>query len=79
MSLEPDILTRLVFNDIVVVQISSDYVEDDLWLEIFNKNDQERERRSVHLEPDEVDLLISALNLYKNRILKGRGKDAKRD
>lgn len=66
--MDPDLLTKLIFNDTVIVECSSDY-ENSIMIEISKKGDQEQDKRTFHLEPDEVDLFIAALNLYKNRII----------
>lgn len=66
----PDILTKIIFNGFVNVEVSE--FEGSLFIEVFHVDDEDRDRRTFHLEPDEVDLFIATLNLYKNRILKGR-------
>jgi hypothetical protein len=65
--MKPDLLTRLVFNDSVAVEISSDY-KNSVMVEVVRTNDPEDEGRQFHLEPDEIDLFVAALNLYKKRL-----------
>lgn len=72
--LKPDLLTRFEFNGTVIVQLSSDYV-NSLMVEVFNTNDPEDGGRPFHLHPDEIDLFISALNLYKDRIMNPKGRN----
>jgi len=68
--MKPDILTRFEFNNTVIVEIQSDYT-DSVMVEVFNNGDSEHERRSFQVTPDELDVFIAALNLYKNRIRGG--------
>jgi len=49
------------------VEVSSDY-EDSVMVKMKEIDDQENQERTVHLQPDEIELLISSLNLYKGRI-----------
>ena len=70
--MHPDLLTKLIFNNSVVVEVSSDY-ESHVMVDVYNTSDtKEIERRGFLVEPDEIDLLIGVLNLYKNRVLAGR-------
>ena len=70
--MHPDLLTKLIFNNSVVVEVSSDY-ESHVMVDVYNTSDtKEIERRGFLVEPDEIDLLINVLNLYKGRILAGR-------
>ena len=70
--MHPDLLTKLIFNNSVVIEVSSDY-ESHVMVDVYNTSDtKEIERRGFLVEPDEIDLLISVLNLYKNRVLAGR-------
>ena len=70
--MHPDLLTKLIFNNSVVIEVSSDY-ESHVMVDVYNTSDtKEIERRGFLVEPDEIDLLISVLNLYKSRILAGR-------
>jgi len=66
----PDLLTQLIFNGSVVVKVSSDY-DDSVMVNVSNIGDSEHDSKSFQLEPDEIDLFIATLNLYKNRILNG--------
>jgi hypothetical protein len=68
-----DLVTRFKFNDSVTVEVSSDY-EDSLMVEVKNVEDPEDGGRTFHLSPDEVDLFVASLNLYKNRITRSVGK-----
>lgn len=78
-NLEPDLKTKLIFNATVIVDISADY-KDSVFIEVYDKEDEDNDLKfkSFFLEPDEVDLFISILTLYKNRILNGR-KDRHED
>ncbi|MGE7667397.1 hypothetical protein ACQKMN_16985 [Ureibacillus composti] len=68
----PDLLTKLIFNNNVVIEVSSDY-ESHVMFNVYNTDDEhESAHRGFLVEPDEIDLLISTLNLYKHRILNGR-------
>jgi hypothetical protein len=69
--MKPDLVTRFVFNDTVIVELSSDYC-DTVMVEVKNFDDPEDGGRTFQLSSDEIDLFISALTLYKNRIEKGR-------
>lgn len=70
--MHPDLLTKLIFNNSVVIEVSSDY-ESHVMVDVYNTSDtKEIERRGFLVEPDEIDLLINVLNLYKGRILAGR-------
>jgi hypothetical protein len=66
--MKPDLVTQFVFNDTVVVEVSSSYTHS-VMVEVMNTNDPEDGGRVFHLEPDEVDLFISTLTLYKNRLI----------
>ena len=78
-NLEPDLKTKLIFNGSVIVDVSADY-KDSVFIEVYDKEDEDNDLKfkSFFLEPDEVDLFISILTLYKNRILNGR-KDRHED
>jgi hypothetical protein len=66
--MRPDLLTRLVFDDTIIVEISSNYTHS-VMVEVRRTDDPEDAGRQFHLAPDEVDLFINTLTLYKNRIL----------
>lgn len=68
--MNPDFVTKFIFNDTVIVEISSDYDETTM-IKISDVGDHPDDCKAMHLEPDEIDLFISALTLYKNRILGG--------
>jgi len=68
----PDLETKFIFRGETFISISSDYV-DTVTISLYNSEDKnDLDYRTAQIEPDEIDLLISTLNLYKNRILKGR-------
>jgi hypothetical protein len=50
-----------------IVRITGD--NEEAWIRISKKGDTENEERSVMLDPHEIDVFTSALNLFKNRIL----------
>jgi hypothetical protein len=70
---EADLFTRFIFNNHVIVDISSDYV-DSVMVEVSGITDPENSSRSFQLEPDEIDLFIQTLTLFKNRIKQGDRK-----
>lgn len=43
--------------------------DGEAWVRIFDEHDSEQEERSVILDPQEIDVFISALSLFKHRIL----------
>lgn len=69
--MQPDLVTKLIFNTSVTVEFTSDYV-DSVMITVSDRDDTERQMRTFHLEPDEIDLFVSTLNVYKNRVLGGR-------
>ncbi|WP_391119400.1 hypothetical protein [Psychrobacillus sp. L3] len=69
--MQPDLVTKLIFNTTVFVEFSSDYV-DTVMVKVYDHDDEEYQERTFQLEIDEIDLFISTLNLYKNRIAGGR-------
>jgi hypothetical protein len=71
-----DFLTRFVFNDSAIVEFSSDY-KTTLMVEVMDTDDPEDGGRQFHLEPDEIDLFISTLTLYKNRLLSPQKRSQK--
>ena len=70
---QPDLRTKLIYNGTTTVDITADY-KDSVWVQVYDVDDADDDARyrSFMLEPDEVDLFISVLTLYKNRILSGR-------
>lgn len=72
--MQPDLVTKLIFNNSVIVEFSSDYV-DSVMVTVSNYDDEERQKRIFMLEADEIDLFVSTLILYKNRIQGGRKDD----
>jgi hypothetical protein len=66
--MKPDLVTQFVFNDTVVVEVSSNYIHS-VMVEVRRIDDSEDEGGQFHLNPDEVDLFISTLTLYKNRLI----------
>ena len=71
--MHPDLVTKLIFNNNVIVEVSSDY-EESLMITVSNVDDSEHSQRTFLLNPDEIDLFVSTLNLYKNRIINGQNK-----
>ncbi|QFF98801.1 hypothetical protein PB01_08120 [Psychrobacillus glaciei] len=69
--MQPDLVTKLIFNTTVLVEFSSDYV-DTVMVKVYDHDDEEQQERVFQLEIDEIDLFIATLNLYKNRIAGGR-------
>lgn len=67
--------TKLTFNQDTVVEVSSDYVDSVMISVSIVTDDTDLKHRILMLEPDEIDLFIATLNLYKNRILGGRNND----
>jgi hypothetical protein len=65
--MKPDLLTRFVFNDTVIVEVSQG--TDTVMVEVLNVNDPGDGGRTFHLLSDEIDLFINTLSLYKNRIM----------
>jgi len=73
--MQPDLVTKLTFNDSVVVEVSSDYTNAVMVTASLVTDDTDLDHRTFQMEPDEVDLFVLALNLYKNRLLGGRNND----
>jgi len=71
--MHPDLVTKLIFNNNVSVEVSSDY-EESLMITVSNVDDSEHSQRTFLLNPDEIELFVSTLNLYKNRIINGQNK-----
>ena len=66
--MNPDVVTKLILNNSVIVEVSSDY-EDSVMITISDQEDDtDLKHRTCQLKPDEIDLFISILTLYKNRI-----------
>lgn len=71
--MKPDLLTRFEFGkkayveDTTIVEISAD--NKDAMILVKESTDDENQGRTFFLEPDEIDLFISVLTLYKNKIL----------
>lgn len=70
----PDLLTKLIFNNSVIVEVSSNYVDSVMITVSDHRDDTDLKHRTFQLETDEIDLFISTLNLYKNRIINGQNK-----
>lgn len=64
--MEPELVTRFVFNDSVILEIVSD--EESIMMCVSDVGDKEDDGKCVHLYSDEIDLLIGTLNLYKARV-----------
>lgn len=73
--MHPDLSTKLTFYNNTVVEISSDYVSTVIVEVSTASDDTDLKHRTFQMEPDEIDLFIATLNLYKNRILGGRNND----
>lgn len=42
---------------------------EEAWIRIREEDDSDKEERSIMLDPQEIDVFISALTLFKSRIL----------
>ncbi|WP_419961807.1 hypothetical protein [Psychrobacillus sp. BM2] len=71
----PDLATKLIFNQTTIVEVSSDYVDTVMISVSIHSDDTDLKHRTFQLEPDEIDLFVATLNLYKNRIIGGRKND----
>lgn len=71
--MHPDLVTKFIFNNSVIVEVSSDYV-DSVMITVSIKGDDGHTERAFQLETDEIELFASTLNLYKNRIVNGQNK-----
>jgi hypothetical protein len=57
-----------LLGDVVsIVKITGD--NEAAWIIIQQEDDTEKEERSIMLDPQEIDVFISALILFKHRIL----------
>jgi hypothetical protein len=69
--MKPDLAITLEFSNRVdestFLVITGD--RETAWIRIREEEDGDREERSVMLDPHEIDVFTSALNLFKNRIL----------
>jgi hypothetical protein len=45
------------------------------WIRIRKEDDDDYEERSIMLDPHEIDVLISTLNLFKFRILNPKSRE----
>lgn len=43
--------------------------KEEAWIRIREEDDSDKEERSIMLDPHEIDVFVSALNLFKQRIL----------
>lgn len=48
--MKPDLLTRFVFNETVIVEVSSDY-QNSIMVEVMNYNDPKGRRKSASFIP----------------------------
>lgn len=55
------------FDEKTTVAITGDNKE--AWISIREDEDDDHKEKSIMLDPQEIDVLISALNLFKYRIL----------
>ncbi|MEC1723917.1 hypothetical protein P9E34_04045 [Schinkia azotoformans] len=65
-----DLHTRFTFGKRIgstIVEITAD--EKHAWIYVREEEDHVDGGRSIYLKPQEIDLFISALTLYKHRIL----------
>lgn len=65
--------TRFVFGKIIgstIVDITADNKE--VWIKVREEEEHEDSGHSIYLDPQEIDLFISTLNFYKNKILNPR-------
>ncbi|MDP4085790.1 MAG: hypothetical protein Q8934_14385 [Bacillota bacterium] len=54
--------------------ISAD--NEEAWIRIRKEGDDDYTERSIMLDPQEIDVLVSALNLFKYRILNPKRSEA---
>lgn len=62
------VVTKLTFNDRVIVEISAD--NEDCTMYVAATNDLVDGGRTAILNADEIDVLISTLKMYRNHIKK---------
>lgn len=68
--MKPDLTTRLEFGgkfESTIVDITADDV--DIWINVRKDNEHEDKWHSIYLRPDEAEVFIAILTLFKNRIL----------
>lgn len=69
--MKPPLEITLIFTNRVdestIVSITGD--NEAAWIRIQEDGDSHEEERSIQLDPQEIDVLISTLNLFKFRIL----------
>lgn len=63
--MKPGMITSFSINDVSILELQSG--PESILIEI--KNSGEKEGRSICLEPEEIDVFITALTMYKNKIL----------
>jgi hypothetical protein len=75
--MKPDLQITLEFSQkfhgSTQVVITGD--DTEAWIRIHNEGDDDRTERSVMLDPEEIDVFISALTLFKSRILKPKRRE----
>lgn len=74
--MKPDLVTRLEFGKRIgstIVEITSDH--EHTWIYVREDEDHEDAGHSIYLEPDEIDLFISVLKVFKNKILFPKRKE----
>lgn len=67
--------TNLQGDNIGIVSITGD--NEEAWIRIQQDGDSHKEERSIMLDPQEIDVFVAALQLFKHRILnpKRRSED----
>lgn len=63
---QESLVTKLVFDENVIVEVSADC--EGAVMYVSNYDDEDHQVRSVCLDSDEIDVLISALTFYKKRL-----------
>jgi hypothetical protein len=75
--MKPDLEITLAFSNRVdestFLVITGDH--EAAWLRIREEGDGDKEERSIMLDPQEIDVVISTLNLFKDRILNPKRRD----
>lgn len=75
--MKPDLQITLEFsrklNGSTIVVITGD--DKEAWIRIREDGDTDNTERSIMLDPEEIDLFISALTLFKSRILNPKRRE----
>lgn len=75
--MKPELEITLDFSNLVGEStffiMSAD--NEEAWIRIRNEGDDDYTQRSIMLDPQEIDVVISALNLFKYRILNPKRRE----